>query len=699
MSIVPVATRLVTSALLVVGSVTTSANWIVAAASPAALLDFQERVAVPDGPVASERSNARAAAGASLTLAAGEDCNIDAGNDFDWESLHRTYTLVNSGAETVHWQARASQPWIAFSGASNGALLPGQSVDVAIGVDPLAANRDSDETALGTLEFVDLDTSAVAATRQVSVAPQFTPSAGGAALMGSGASHGWTQFTPSSDTRKVFVSSSHGSDQNNGLTQATAKRTIAAAIPLLRDGYPDWLLLARGDVWHESLGQWKKSGRSPTERMLVTTYGRERDRPLLETGLQHGIFTNGSNGSPASIDNLAIVGVHFHADAYTGAGDCIGAQMLQPSSHLLIEDCEFQGYALNLVFQGYGGRHTDFRLRRSIVVDAYAVHSIGGHSQGLYAYAVDGLLIEENVFDHNGWNESVPGAGADMFSHNLYIDNDNTGVVVRGNIIANASSHGIQLRPGGSLVNNVFVRNSIALSVGGGNNPEYGGVTANVRGNVVLDGKDIDAANPRGWAMWFANIASGHVVNNLIANNTLGGQPSVMMLAGTHVGDTHSSIGIHDLTIEKNIVFNWGGGIRIEGDSSQVTNVQFKQNDVQITNSPDALLDHTAANSTSSITSAYNQFFSQVAPSTAWTVIGSTPHSIAYWLGQVGDSTSVTQAVAYTAPNRSPATYSAMLGDAPDVTTFLAQARRQSSAQWRPAYCAVAVARYIRQGF
>ena len=76
--------------------------------------------------------------------------------------------------------------------------------------------------------------------------------------------------------------------------------------------------------------------------------------------------------------------------------------------------------------------------------DRRRLHSTGSaaHPQGLYAYAVDGLLIEENVFDHNGWNEAVPGAGADIYSHNLYIDNDNTGVVVRGNIIANGPRTG-----------------------------------------------------------------------------------------------------------------------------------------------------------------------------------------------------------------------------------------------------------------
>jgi hypothetical protein len=204
---------------------------------------------------------------------------------------------------------------------------------------------------------------------------------------------GWTIFVPSPDTVRVYVSASSGSDLGDGLSPATAKRTLAAAKSLLRQGYPDWLLLKRGDVWHESLGQWKKSGRTAGEPMLVSTYGNAAARPLLQTGKSCGVWTNGGGGSPATIDNLAIVGLHFCADEYSGGGDSIGAQMLQPGSHLLIEDCEFECYGTNLVFQGVGGRHTDFRLRRSVIVDAYSVHAIGGHSQGLYSYAVDGLLI------------------------------------------------------------------------------------------------------------------------------------------------------------------------------------------------------------------------------------------------------------------------------------------------------------------
>src|SRR5690606_16339245 len=60
---------------------------------------------------------------------------------------------------------------------------------------------------------------------------------------------GWTVVEPSVDTRTIYVSSSAGDDSNDGLSAATAKRTIHAAKSLLRDGSPDWLLLKRGDTF------------------------------------------------------------------------------------------------------------------------------------------------------------------------------------------------------------------------------------------------------------------------------------------------------------------------------------------------------------------------------------------------------------------------------------------------------------------
>lgn len=610
-------------------------------------------------------------------------------DEFDPTSLRRTYVLANASDEPLTWEARASQPWLSLVGAQHAVLAPGESVEVPLVIDPYRVEVDETGTAVARVVFKDVDTGAVLATRPVTFDTSFAGSQ----------DSGWTTFTPSASTRRVYVSSSSGNDQNDGLTPQTPKFSLEAAKSLLRHGFPDWLLLRRGDVWLTGLGQWKKSGRSADQPMLVSSYGDEAARPLLRTGSKGGIWTHGGGGSPATIDNFALVGLHFTADAYDGSNTCVGAQLLQPSSHVLIEDCMFEGYGVNLVFQGVGGRHSDFKLRRSVIVDAYAVHALAGHSQGLYANAVDGLLIEENVFDHNGWSESVAGAGADIFSHNLYIDNDNTAVQVRGNLIADASSHGMQLRSGGSVVNNLFVRNSIALSVGGGNNPSPLGVEASVRGNVILDGKDIDAANPRGWGMWFGNIASGLVTLNVIANNSLGSQPNVMTLDGQFVGDSGPGIGVHELTLVNNTMYNWGGGVLVMGDSTEITDIALLDNDLQESSWPSTLLQYPVGSSTASFQSSGNRFFAELVPITAWTEVDSVPHPIDYWFSLVGDGTSAVEQVAYADPQRSLASYNDTLGGPASFDAFMAEARLQSKAYWRWDYTATMANRYLRMGF
>ena len=84
--------------------------------------------------------------------------------------------------------------------------------------------------------------------------------------------NGFTVVTPEGRSRVVYVSSSLGSDGNNGLSPAAPVQTLDHAESLLRDGQGDQMLLARGDVWHETLGEWTKSGRSAQEPMVIGAY-------------------------------------------------------------------------------------------------------------------------------------------------------------------------------------------------------------------------------------------------------------------------------------------------------------------------------------------------------------------------------------------------------------------------------------------
>src|ERR1700730_9225235 len=95
--------------------------------------------------------------------------------------------------------------------------------------------------------------------------------------------NGPTDFTPSADTRKIYVSDSTGNDNNDGLTPETAVKTIKKGESLVRNGSSDWLLLKSGDTWtNQSFGDLKFAGRSATNPIVISSYG-SGPAPLVKT--------------------------------------------------------------------------------------------------------------------------------------------------------------------------------------------------------------------------------------------------------------------------------------------------------------------------------------------------------------------------------------------------------------------------------
>src|SRR5207244_578486 len=115
-----------------------------------------------------------------------------------------------------------------------------------------------------------------------------------------------------------------------------------------------------------------------------------------------------------------------------------------------------------IVIEPPAGSASSTTLYRNIITNSW---STVAHSQGLYASGVADLVIEQNVFDHNGWNASIPGAEATIFNRNVYLQYDNGPVTFVGNISANSSSEGAQFRSGGTVTDNLFVRDSAGFSI------------------------------------------------------------------------------------------------------------------------------------------------------------------------------------------------------------------------------------------
>jgi hypothetical protein len=359
---------------------------------------------------------------------------------------------------------------------------------------------------------------------------------------------GWTMFTPSPDTRTVYVSNSAGRDSNNGFSASTPVKTIAKGLSRLRSGYPDWLLLRKGDTWTGEVFDFVvQSGRSAGEPMLISSYG-SGSRPLVKPNPKvNGTGIGSLGGRHRGGDFLAVVGIEFYNYTRDPTNpsfdptnpDIQGTRFLNPVTWVLIEDCKFSFFQNNISFDLHLNPtpSSSVIIRRNVIVDAY---SIATHAGGIYLDSVTSPLIEENVIDHNGWNASVTGADQTKFNHNIYIQSTSGPAIVRGNIIANASANGLQARRGGVIADNLFVHNPIAGFVAG--------TASSVTQNVILEG--INNANiGNSWGFFVNSGASGSVVqNNIIAHSNVASPEFASDIESGNSG----------VMLTDNIIYSWG---------------------------------------------------------------------------------------------------------------------------------------------
>ena len=222
--------------------------------------------------------------------------------------------------------------------------------------------------------------------------------------------YGFTLSTASNDTRFIYVSSSTGDDSNSGLSALAPKRTLDAGHRLLRNGYPDWLLLKRGDTfdgtdWMQRLGRqlgsntegdytWWRSGRSKSERMVLSSYGTSLQRPII-------IATSAVTNSSAQRVGLEITGqrhvlvsgLDFYAapcdpqsSRFSEIGCAVGIKIFANAQDIVIEDnrVRFFGSGINIQDSGPNPdqKWNDIVLRRNIIERNYNPFT---HSQGVYA--------------------------------------------------------------------------------------------------------------------------------------------------------------------------------------------------------------------------------------------------------------------------------------------------------------------------
>ncbi|HET6247267.1 MAG TPA: carbohydrate-binding protein [Tepidisphaeraceae bacterium] len=507
---------------------------------------------------------------------------------------------------------------------------------------------------------------------------------------------GWSVITPPAGARIIYCSSSQGNDSNSGLSPNSPVASLGVGESLLRSGTGDELLLKCGDVFHGNFIFWTKSGKDAQDPIVLGSYGSGA-RPEIMTGTQMGLET-GSVGAPV-VNYLAVVGINFDANgrdptltnspATTTNPSAI--QILTKSTGILVENCEFKYYTVDLTFQDYLGPISNVTVRRNTIIDSYSGNT---HSQGLYATGVTNLTIDGNLFDQDGYNLQL-GIPQTVFNQDCYLAYDDVNCVVENNIFSRAASTGLEDRPGGIVENNVFIDDPVGMTFGlvNGALTTAGGVSGDVIGNVFFGGANIGSFT-QGYGLEIGNTKPGGgtvISNNIISQGGVGGAPAITLQAGKAQIDPQDSVGVNDLMIAGNVINQWSTGIAVVSGLTPGGRGLTAFNDVTIKNNEFQNL------TTASIENHSASYASQE------TISNNSYYNADHWL--INDALVPAQGnilshpMAFPNAGASVAGYDAALGNSGSTGDFLTRVAQFSEANWNTSYGADGLVSYFEQGF
>ncbi len=285
-------------------------------------------------------------------------------------------------------------------------------------------------------------------------------------------SNGWSQW-PLNSGRNVYVSSS-GNDANDGLTEGTAKASLASAMSAMRTGFGDHLLLKRGDTWTDETFNFPSNmGLTLDDPWVISTYGTGARPKIKQTAAGKTFALREVN---QGLGPYVFIGLHFQ-----GPDDSTGEDVLSLTgggTGMWVEDCFFEytdngvtvvGSSTNNLETVNGQRwFYDVTLRRN--VQYHSAGDTSAHSQGFFASGIGNyFVIEENILDANGWRENF--RGVTVFDHNCYVSTDIEGFLFLKNWTSRGSSMGLKCIPYRPYITtvygNAFVRNGFHHQIAG----------------------------------------------------------------------------------------------------------------------------------------------------------------------------------------------------------------------------------------
>jgi hypothetical protein len=237
------------------------------------------------------------------------------------------------------------------------------------------------------------------------------------------------------------------------------------------------VLLKRGAVYPANYfahGGWQVPGQSWKKPFILGATGDVQNaKPICQgmMGIGGGVFTKAPMQYMIafSLDFQDPSGMPGAAGFCKGSsyeagirlvGDCAG--------NLILDDISVQGFQGGIEIQG-----TAQEIIETCILFRCNVRNNFGQRWGVYVQRVHDLLIQEGMYDQNGWSPANAaagwtGVGKSIFCHNLYLqetdasDAADAQVRVKGIATTRASSHGLQCRPGGLIDGVWFWGNPLA---------------------------------------------------------------------------------------------------------------------------------------------------------------------------------------------------------------------------------------------
>ncbi len=533
---------------------------------------------------------------------------------------------------------------------------------------------------------------------------------------------GWTEFTPSADTRIMYVAQNGnnataqfysaadaelGSDPFNPSGAINAYASYDAAAENMRDGFPDWILFKRGDSFSARINP--LAGRGEGEYSLISAYGESGNMPIIvPVDASTSAIRVFARRDYKILHYSAVTSIDFYSEtrdpsssSYQGTTGASGFSILAAGTgdesgdikRFLIEGCKFRFFDGNVIQIIGEGAISEIAIRRTIISDNYSEG--GSHSQGLYTNGLGSILLEENIFDHNGWLNQAPTepGRATMFNHNTYFSNCHK-VKFSNNIFLRPSSmhnkftanNGVASSTNIALFNNIYVDGEIGIGLGGNEPGPSRFQNVAIKGNVLTEiGRSQPTNRGLGWYILINGWNNGIVQGNY----TLFNSTNLTNTFSIGVGNDN----LRNVKITENVSYDiLGYGFYVDGDYNLGENVEFTKNKIIEPNSTRAIIN---ADYLSGISISENIYFADNQETFS---LDNTSYDFADWTGTSNDNSTIVD-YQFTDPTRSIETYQAMVGGTATIDGFVEACRAMNRYNWDENYSALKIGEWIKAGF